>query len=450
MKKRSPITSICFLAPPFLSHLVPMMHLAGAFRDLNVSITCACTKDFETLIRGNGFEYAEIRINLNANSGSAADTTQAAEETRRLKEFFDATRRGAVETLITQMRHRAGDMFANPDEVLDTIRGLSRSTKPDIWVADQLSYSVTAALKVLGLPFISFCPPHPATIPEPGSAYGVPRCWPKALLPSQQELSRLETEALRAEEGFDTVVNTFLVRRGFDDLQVHRFFSHTSNTAVVFNYPCFEETKKSSGPLRFYLGYSFEPEKPGEQWTPFITSKKKKIFISFGTFLSIREDVLRRIIKTLKKAYPDTLLLIAAGTSAAKLQDLREDSILIESFVPQKGLLPYADAVLHHGGVGTFTESLSFGKPSLVMPFSSDQFNVACDIERMKLGTVLDPNHFRERDLIDGMNALLEGTYSLHLERWQKKVRRAGPRQVARQILRRVTADTILEGKEYS
>lgn len=325
---------------------MPMIHLAGALQDLSISITCACTKDFETLIRENGFEFAEIRINLNANSGSAADINQADEEAWRLQEFFDSTRKGAVQTLITQIRHRASDMFANPDEVLDTISRLSQRINPDIWISDQLSYSVTIALKVLELPFISFCPPHPATIPAPGALYGVPRCWPKALQPSREDLCSLEKEALRAEETFD--------------------------------------------------------------------------------------------------AFPDTLLLVAAGAGADKLRDLQGDGVRIEAFVPQKELLPHVDAVIHHGGVGTFTESLYFGKPSLVMPFSSDQFNVACDVERMKLGIVLDPNRFGERELIHGIGAILEGVYDPQLEYWHAELKRMGPRRVARQVLRHVTMSNIL------
>lgn len=448
MKNDKPITSICFLVPPFLSHLMPMIQLARALSDYGVRIICACTRDFETLIRESGFEFAEIRINLNANSGSAADTEQAAEEALRLQEFFDATREGAVETLITQMRHRTRDMFANPDEVLDTISRLAEHIRPDIWVSDQLSYSVTIALEILGLPFISFCPPHPATIPEAGALYGVPRCWPESLLPEQKDLSRLEKAALRAEESFDEAVNTFLLRRGLSDRLVHRFFSHTSSTAVVFNYPCFENNADSSGPLRLYLGHSFEPSALSEEWTPFVRSNRKKIFISFGTFLSIREDVLRRIIAVLKTAYPDALLLAAAGASAKKLGDLQGDNVRIETFVPQKALLPYMDAVIHHGGVGTFTETLYYGKPSLVLPFSSDQFNVACDVERMRLGAVLDPNCFKERELVESTHSMLEGTYGPQLKHWHYKLGQTGPRMVARRILRHVTVSTILEVKE--
>ncbi|MGC9313671.1 MAG: glycosyltransferase, partial [Sediminispirochaetaceae bacterium] len=332
--------------------------------------------------------------------------------------------------------------------VLDTIIRLAKHLEPDIWISDQLSYSVTIALMVLELPFISFCPPHPATIPEPGALYGVPRCWPKALQPSPEDLCRLEKEAVRAEESFDEVVSAFLARRGFKDRHAGRIFSQTSGRAVVFNYPCFEKNENAGGPLHFYLGYSFEPSSPGDQWTPFIHSKKKKIFISFGTFLSIREDVLRRIIMVMKDAFPDTLLLVVAGASADKLRDLQGDSVRIEAFVPQKGLLPHVDAVIHHGGVGTFTESLYFGKPSLVMPFSSDQFNVACDAERMKLGIVLDPNSFGERELIHGIGAILEGAYTPQLEYWHSELKRMGPRRVARQILRQITGSTILEEKE--
>lgn len=50
------------------------------------------------------------------------------------------------------------------------------------------------------------------------------------------------------------------------------------------------------------------------------------------------------------------------------------DSVRVERFVSQGVLLPYVDAVSHHGGSGTMLGALSHGLPQLVLPHGADQF----------------------------------------------------------------------------
>ena len=57
------------------------------------------------------------------------------------------------------------------------------------------------------------------------------------------------------------------------------------------------------------------------------------------------------------------------------------------------------DLVIFHGGCNTLTEAMYYGKGMIVLPFSSDQFNIAYDLEEENLAAVLDPNHFNEKDL---------------------------------------------------
>lgn len=57
------------------------------------------------------------------------------------------------------------------------------------------------------------------------------------------------------------------------------------------------------------------------------------------------------------------------------------------------------DMVIFHGGCNTFTESIYYAKKMIILPFSSDQFNIAYDVEKNKLGAILDPNNFEREDL---------------------------------------------------
>jgi UDP:flavonoid glycosyltransferase YjiC (YdhE family) len=119
---------------------------------------------------------------------------------------------------------------------------------------------------------------------------------------------------------------------------------------------------------------------------------------------------------------------VAGGASTEELRPWQHDRIILEEFLPQKALLPHVDLVIHHGGCNSFTEALYFGKPMLIMPFSSDQFTIAFDTQQHQLGVCLDPNQFDEAELLAKISQLLGNTsYRQALRSWSSHVRERGP-----------------------
>jgi len=70
---------------------------------------------------------------------------------------------------------------------------------------------------------------------------------------------------------------------------------------------------------------------------------------------------------------------------------------------------PRATVAVTHGGNNGVTEALSAGVPLLVLPFSTDQFAVAADLERTGLGRAADPNAVTAAEIREGVLALLDG-----------------------------------------
>jgi UDP:flavonoid glycosyltransferase YjiC (YdhE family) len=440
MTKEKRIYHFCILAPPFLSHLLPMLALAKELQLSGEKVTVACSLDFKTMIEEQGFPFAEIRINLNSNQGSASQSKQEIEEKKRLEDFFSATKKGAIETLSLQMKHRGKDMFANPKEVYFRIKDLNKELNVDFFIIDQLSYSVTVSLLIQKLKFFSFCPPHPASIPQEEAVYGIPLHWPKKLEPDIQQSKDLLETAMKAETNFDAIVNDFLRLIGQSHQTIRRTFSLSSPLAVIYNYPDFDN---QDNPQKIFMGSSFAAESLDNKWGKILQRKKEEpvIFISLGTFLAARDDVLRKIILGTRNTFTDCMMIVAAGSSTSSLKDLRNETTIIEEFLPQKAILPYVDLVVHHGGVGTFTETLSFEKPAIVLPFSSDQFNVASDVERQKLGSVLDPNNFSQEELSSDLIKLIDGEFRESISYWSQKIQSAGPKYAVKKMLDLISID---------
>ncbi len=113
---------IFFLSPPFYSHFMPLTALAKSFKKLGIKVTMGCSSEFKEAVLSAQLEFYEINISTNKNTGTASDTEQPKSEKIRLNEFFEATKVGAIETLITQSNHRKDDMLSDPKGLMEAIK----------------------------------------------------------------------------------------------------------------------------------------------------------------------------------------------------------------------------------------------------------------------------------------------------------------------------------------
>jgi UDP:flavonoid glycosyltransferase YjiC (YdhE family) len=147
--------------------------------------------------------------------------------------------------------------------------------------------------------------------------------------------------------------------------------------------------------------------------------------ITLGTFLSRRHDVLEKTARMIKKIAPDFRILMGGGTdNPAGLKELRKrltGIAEVHAFLPQEALLSTCELVVHHG------------VPVIVMPFSSDQFSVAGDVERHGLGAVLDPNALNPYNMRIAFEIC---------RRWSRIIRKTGgPHAAAARLLNREELD---------
>jgi MGT family glycosyltransferase len=79
------------------------------------------------------------------------------------------------------------------------------------------------------------------------------------------------------------------------------------------------------------------------------------------------------------------LVVTTAGVDPAGLDDPGE--AVVERFLPHAEILPAADVVVCHGGMGVTQKALSFGVPVCVVPWGRDQLEVAAHVEEAGAGT---------------------------------------------------------------
>ena len=154
------------------------------------------------------------------------------------------------------------------------------------------------------------------------------------------------------------------------------------------------------------------------------------VYVSFGSFLSVRADVLARVASALA-GLPVRVALAVGSADPAVLGEL-PDRWLVREFLPQVALLERAALAVTHGGNNSVTEALTFGVPMVVLPFSTDQFAGAAAVENAGVGVVLDPNRAGVAELRAAMVGVLEGAERATAQAVGQSLRSAPGREIAR------------------
>jgi MGT family glycosyltransferase len=177
---------------------------------------------------------------------------------------------------------------------------------------------------------------------------------------------------------------------------------------VLFNYPqeLVDDERSALLPPHRFLGSTRRDEAPDAEVDAWIGSAGAFVYVSFGSFLSVRGDVLRRVVDALRDV--GLRVAIATGsTSRSELGDVPE-GWLVREYLPQVRLLDAAAAAVTHGGNNSVTEALGAGVPLVVLPFSTDQFAGAAAVERSGFGVAIDPNAATVAEIAVGLGQVLD------------------------------------------
>ena len=96
----------------------------------------------------------------------------------------------------------------------------------------------------------------------------------------------------------------------------------------------------------------------------------------------------------------------ALGENAAAVKSSLPPSMIAGGYVPHSMIFPHAEAIVHHGGVGTTAQALRAGKPQLITPFAGDQPDNAMRMCRLGVARQLAPNAYDPRRAAAALAAL--------------------------------------------
>ncbi len=384
--------TLLLISPDYASHLYPLATLATAWQDAGERVVVATGSATDAIVRQFGFEREHLQLGRGSNPGVIRAEDQPRGEDDSLRGFFDATRRGAVETLAFQAGARGDDLLWDPLTVAREVQRVVDRVRPDQVIVDHLAFSARLALTSAGVRHGDVVLGHPSALTVGDEVYGYPPAWPHCLRPDPAALADLRRLCERVRDGFTAQWNDALATLDPSAAASADAFAETGDV-LLLNYPGELHPAARTALLgrHEFLGSAVRTEEPDAEVEAWLAAGDAPVvYVSLGSFLSVRSDVLARVAESLRGL--DVRVALASGSTPRHALGDVPASWLVRAVLPQVTLLAHSALAVSHGGNNSVTESLTAGVPLLLLPLSTDQFAGAAAIEDAGLGEVLDPN----------------------------------------------------------
>lgn len=389
--------SLLVISPDY-AHLFPLATLATAWRDAGERVVVATGPATDAIVRDFGFTREHLQLGRGSNPGVIRAEDQPRGEDEALRGFFAATRAGAVETLAFQARARRDDLLWDPVGVARAVQDVVARVRPDHVLVDHLAFSARLALKAAGVRHADVVLGHPSALTVGTEVYGYPPAWPRAFHPDPAALAALRRLCEDVRDAFTAQWNAALSVLDPSAAPSADAFTETGDV-LLLNYPgaLHPPPRTALLPRHAFLGSAVREEARDASVEAWLASSEEAIvYVSLGSFLSVRSDVLARVAEALRGLRgPDgrgVRVAVASGSTPRDALGEIPPSWLVREVLPQVTLLRHAAAAVSHAGNNSVTEALTAGVPMVLLPLSTDQFAGAAALEDAGFGEVLDPN----------------------------------------------------------
>ncbi len=399
--------TLLIICPDYASHLLPLATLGVAWRETGERVVVATGPATADIVESFGFERANLQLGKGSNPGVIRAEQQPAGEDVALRGFFDATRHGMIETLAFQAEARLSDLMWEPVRTARAVQAVVAEVRPDAIIVDHLAFSARLALVAGGHPHADVVLGHPTALPVGEEIYGFPSAWPHAFRPSTAALAGLRDLCERVSASFTAEWNAALAELAPDAPPSPSAFGEHGDL-LLLNYPAELSSPGRTAilPPHEFLGSAVRTEPVDAEVADWLAASGEPfVYVSFGSFLSVRGDVLARVAAALELVGVRGAIAIGSADRAG-LGELPQ-SWLVREFLPQVSLLERAAAAVTHGGNNSVTEAMSRGVPLVVLPFSTDQFAGAAALEDAGFAVALAPNTATVADIADALTRVL-------------------------------------------
>jgi UDP:flavonoid glycosyltransferase YjiC (YdhE family) len=189
-----------------------------------------------------------------------------------------------------------------------------------------------------------------------------------------------------------------------------------------------------------------DDERRARSSAPWAQTEEPLVYVTFGSVAPTMEffpGVYRAAIDALSVLPVEVLVTVGRDRDPAELGPL-PTNVHAERWVPQRDVMPHADAMVCHGGSGTVTMGLVAGVPMAVVPLFADQPYNAERIAAIGAGIALDGGPEAIANLRDAVSRLLvDPAYRANAAAAAQEISASATVDVAPAVVRELLADRM-------
>jgi MGT family glycosyltransferase len=292
------------------------------------------------------------------------------------------------EALLDGARH----VDARLAEIIDEVR-------PDVIVEDNVL--TFPAILASGRPWVRVVSCHPAEVKDPA----VPPPFSGYATDDKAGWDAYRDEYRAAHADLHASFSAFCVERGAPPLPEGEFI-HESAWLNLYIYPEAVDyaRERPLGPTWHNLQAAVRSTDDAWEVPPELADGPGSlIYLSLGSLGSADVELMQNLVDAM--AASGHRVIVSKGPQHDQIT--LHDNMVGAELLPQASVLPHVDLVITHGGNNTVTESLSFGKPMVLLPLFWDQYDNAQRLHETGVGVRLDTYGHAPEELRGAVDRLL-------------------------------------------
>lgn len=126
----------------------------------------------------------------------------------------------------------------------------------------------------------------------------------------------------------------------------------------------------------------------------FLDAGPKPLVFTLGSLVVNSPGAFYRESVAAAKTLGKRAVLLVGENAVDAYTDCRSDALHVCAYAPHSLLFPRAEAIVHHGGIGTLGQALRAGQPQLIVPFYADQLDNAARAVGLGVARRLAPRRY--------------------------------------------------------
>ena len=350
-------------------HLIPLLALGHELKQRGHRVTFFEKPKIGERVRNAGMEFVPLG------------------ERRRCREVAVSWNAPGILRELAKLRFNVNRIIHDIQLYLDASPDALGASGVDALIVNEIAFTGPTVAQMLGLPYfiVSTNIPHRFGWGD-YRRFGGYRLSQSVLAPLERAL--LELSCLRMRGPIGRALDRYRQQRGFGPIR--KIQSEYPCLAHITQMPKFFDIPRDDLPENFFYAGTFtspvarqEIDFPWER-----LDGRPLVYASLGTTRNVRPEIFHLIAKACCEL--DMQLVIALGNRYGETQFAGLPGMpVVAQYAPQLELLRVASVAISHGGLNTALESMSAGKPMVLIPLAYDQPANALRLERLGMAEVL-------------------------------------------------------------